>query len=334
MHLSYPFILLFIPLIFVIWYYFSKEKSWFKLPNSILQSYTKTPIWFNILYIFRFLIITIICIIIAWPSISHKSIEQEKEKQYMLFLLDISKSMLAEDVLPNRISLAKNTIKKFIQEQQDSTFWLIIFTWKPFLVINNSDDIEGIHAFLDTLSPDYILQWKPELSWTNIGDTLLLAKRTLEKNNTQQKSIILITDGSANVWIKPTTALDEIKKTSIPIYSIGIGKQNNEPIFYTNKQWQKIFFYNENNIKIISDLDVSLLQKIAIETHGLYFNWEDHDTLTTSFNKISETIKKPTTQKEKEYTTSIAPVFIFLLIIIWWTKNFLKQYLYRKYNII
>lgn len=75
-----------------------------------------------------------------------------------------------------------------------------------------------------------------------------------------------MTDGSANVGSDPEKAASEITKSQIPIYTIGIGKKDNNPLTYTDLNGQKNFFYDANGEKIIGDLDDELLQKIAIMT--------------------------------------------------------------------
>ena len=74
-----------------------------------------------------------------------------------------------------------------------------------------------------------------------------------------------MTDGSANVGSDPEKAASEITKSQIPIYTIGIGKKDNNPLTYTDLNGQKNFFYDANGEKIIGDLDDELLQKIAIK---------------------------------------------------------------------
>ena len=129
--------------------------------------------------------------------------------------------MIAEDIAPNRITVAKNVLNNFIQNREDATFSVILFAGKPFTVIKNSMDISGITHFIESITSEYIQQDKAELSGTNIGDALLLAH--LEFSETSgEKSIILITDGSANIGIDPLKSLDEIKKSQIPIYTVGI----------------------------------------------------------------------------------------------------------------
>ena len=75
-----------------------------------------------------------------------------------------------------------------------------------------------------------------------------------------------MTDGSANVGSDPEKAASEIAKSQIPIYTIGIGEKDNNPLTYTDLNGQKNFFYDANGEKIIGDLDDELLQKIAIMT--------------------------------------------------------------------
>ncbi len=83
------------------------------------------------------------------------------ENNTIMIVFDISRSMLAEDISPNRMAVAKNAIKSFIAERKDDKLALIIFSGKAFLVVAPSTDKAGIEAFVENITPEYILQEKP-----------------------------------------------------------------------------------------------------------------------------------------------------------------------------
>jgi Ca-activated chloride channel homolog len=85
----------------------------------------------------------------------------EKKKQNILIVLDISRSMLAEDISPSRIEAAKQTIATFLTERRDDAFGLIVFAGKPFVSIPFSTDTQGISSVLANLNTYYIRQDLP-----------------------------------------------------------------------------------------------------------------------------------------------------------------------------
>lgn len=250
-----------------------------------------------------------------------------------MIVLDISRSMLAEDIIPNRISHAKNILQSFISENSHLNFGLILFAGKPFLSIAQSSDSSGIRHFIQNISPQYILQEKPGLSGTNIGDALLLATTQLQKY-AEKKSIILITDGSANIGSDPIKSTLESQHLNIPIYTIGVGGTTQEPLYYTNSKGKKIFFLDENGEKIIWDLDEKLLQEIAIMTKGEYFHANNAAALFTTFQQI-QSLLTPETQETLEFANiSLIPlcalIIIILILLEWWFSG----HYYRRYHII
>jgi len=128
------------------------------------------------------------------------------EPKNIVIVLDISRSMLAEDIIPNRIESAKNTIHTFLTERKNDVIAFIAFAGKPFLISPFSDDYTGLAEIVKNMTPYFIRQENPGLSGTAIGDALLLANMTLS-GRTGEKSIIFITDGRTNIGIDPYIAL-------------------------------------------------------------------------------------------------------------------------------
>lgn len=104
---------------------------------------------------------------------------EQKEGTDIVFVLDISKSMLAEDLLPNRIEVAKKVIADFVSKREGDRFGLVIFAGKPFLLSPLTSDLEAYSAILSKVTTDSVRQEIPGLSGTNIGEGLLLASESL-----------------------------------------------------------------------------------------------------------------------------------------------------------
>lgn len=282
---------------------------------------------------FRILAVVSIVFLMAGTSIVTSKIERIINPQNIMIVLDISRSMLAEDMNPSRMTVAKNSIKTFIQNRKNDNIWLIIFAGKPFLLVNNSNDTEGIEALLETIHPDFILQEKPWLSGTNIGDALLLAETELWQKK-GEKSIILITDGSANIGSNPLESASESAKNDISIYTIGVGVKNNEPIFYTDSRGQKTFFYDQNGKKIKSDLDDALLIQIAKITDGAYYSAENTLKLSDAFASTESKLVPTFSEKKNTKQVSLTPILLIIFCVsIFGEQYFLKKFL-KKYRIL
>ena len=142
-------------------------------------------------------------------SIVRTTTREQQIPQDIMIVFDISLSMLAEDISPSRILIAKSVVRDFISERQSDRIGLIIFAGKPFVSVPFSTDYSGISSIVSGLSPDLIRQDLPGLSGTNIGDALLLANMAYSGSRSQAKSIILLTDGRANIGIDPMISASE-----------------------------------------------------------------------------------------------------------------------------
>lgn len=141
-----------------------------------------------------------------------------------MLVMDISKSMLAEDIAPNRIEAAKKTIDTFLQRLDSDRVGILLFAGKPFASVPLTFDYDAVRTVFTDISTDSINQTIPGLSGTAIGDAILSATDTLDRNaeKNRTKTIILLTDGEANIGIDPTIATKYAHEKHVRIYTIGI----------------------------------------------------------------------------------------------------------------
>lgn len=166
--IHFPLIFVFIPILLALWYFLDFKNLGHSAPNNFLKKYTKNPSEKKWIFLMRFFAIFFILAIFSNINYTHTISKKIPEPHTSIIVLDISRSMLAEDMSPNRMSVAKNAIKNFIETRNQDQFTLIIFAGKAFTTISNSDDKDGILVFIENISPNYILQEKPGLSGTNI----------------------------------------------------------------------------------------------------------------------------------------------------------------------
>lgn len=134
--------------------------------------------------------------------------EQISEKTYkdgvdIEILLDVSYSMMAEDLAPNRLAVAKEVIHNFVSEQVSNRVGLVVFSGRPFSSLPLTFDYKIIEKIVSRISTDIINQERTNLQGTAIGDAMMLGMDNLEKkdteeNATREKVMILMTDGEAN----------------------------------------------------------------------------------------------------------------------------------------
>ena len=310
--ISHPIVLILIPVLIFIWYYFFREKYWFIHPNHIVANYLNNKKKIIYLWLIRFLTVVVLVLTIADIVYTYTKTTNKAVSNTIMIIFDISLSMLAEDMSPNRIETAKSVITDFISKRTNDKIGLIIFAGQPFVSIPFSSDISGIKNIVKNISPYLIRQDLPWLSGTNIGDAILLANLSFSWISRWEKSIILITDGRANLGIDPFKAAIDSKNSNIKIYPIGIGSKNQTELSYTNTYWEKIYFKDEKGNRIISDLDEQGLKKLSQETWGEYFHADNKLSLNDVFSQIEERISQ-----ERETITMAKSISldIFLLLL-------------------
>lgn len=250
-----------------------------------------------------------------------------------MIVLDISLSMLAEDMSPNRMNVAKNVIKNFISARNWDQVGLIIFAGKPFISIPFSTDYNGIKNIISWITPYLIRQDLPGLSGTNIWDAILLGNMSFSWRNSPHKSIILITDGRANIWINPEIAAYESHEKNINIYTIGIWNKNWWILSYTNTYWEKTYFYDEKWNKLSSDIDEATMKNISNIANWEYFHAENKINLDAIFENINKTLTNAYDTKLNHLSINM---YIPLLILIWiWIalERILLSRIIKKYHL-
>ncbi len=166
--------------------------------------------------------IILLSIGMADPRITETHKDTSKNGIDIAIVLDISKSMLAEDISPSRITAAKKAIIRFIEARPNDRISLTIFAGKPFLLSPLTFDSTVLVQIVGSIGVDSIKQEIPGFSGTAIGDGLLLGYQSLESEPTREKIIVLLTDGEANLGIDPKASALYAKEKNVSIYTIGL----------------------------------------------------------------------------------------------------------------
>ena len=247
-----------------------------------------------------FLILAIGFLIFALMQPKWGIIEKKiKTESYMItILLDLSKSMDANDIYPSRLGRAKLEIEDFIKSVDNLSVALVGFAGTIFIATPFTQDMETFTHILDNLSPKSVA-----LQGTRIADALQTAKNTFNINSISQKSIILITDGEDHAGNFETT-LKELKDMNISVYTVGIGTEEGESI---------VSDLGVSGRTIISKRDDETLKLIADYTGGKsYIN----TSLKEVFNDIKNNSDSFTSIRNSKSYEERFQIFIFISIIL------------------
>jgi Ca-activated chloride channel family protein len=153
-------------------------------------------------------------------------------------------------------------------------------------------------------------------------------------SRSQTKSIILLTDGRANLGIDPLISAQESKEQNIAIFPVGIGSLSGGDLFYTDSYGQRNYFYDAGGAILQSDLDEPMMQKLAETTGGKYFHADDKIGLGQVFSDIAKTLSNTTEQKTEIKQTDLTPILIAIFLIFLIIERSYLGYIMRRYRLV
>lgn len=210
----------------------------------------------------------------------------------IIIAVDVSNSMLAEDIKPNRLERAKRKILDLIQMLDGDRIGLVAFAGTSYLQCPLTLDYSAAEIFLDSIDTDLI-----PIQGTAIGGAINTAAKAFSQVEKKSKALILITDGEDHEG-KALQEAREAKKQGIKIFTIGIGQAMGAPMPSLKNGGG--FKKDKSGEVVVSKLDETVLQKISLETGGSYVRSVTGDM---DLNKIyREDIKERIEKKELKTT--------------------------------
>lgn len=251
----------------------------------------------------------------AGPQLGARLIEVRRRGVDVLIAVDCSKSMLAEDIKPNRLERAKLALSSLIKSLEGDRVGIIAFAGTAFLQCPLTLDYSAAKMFLDFLDTSLIPR-----PGTAIGEAINLAIRSFSRKERKYKVLVLITDGEDHKS-NPLDAAREASREGIKILTVGIGSSEGEPIPVRDGNNAITGYKKDRSGTIImSRLDETMLQKIALETGGKYFRATSGEIEVEGImEEISRMEKKELrsrlySQYENRYQFFLFIAIIFLLI--------------------
>jgi len=272
----------------------------------------------HIPFILRMMSIALLIIVLARPQSTDNWQNSSTEGIDIMLTIDISTSMLAEDLKPNRIEAAKDVASSFISGRPHDNIGLVVFSGESFTQCPLTTD----HAVLLNLFKD-IKSGMIE-DGTAIGLGLANAVSRIKDSQAVSKVIILLTDGSNNMGeIAPVTAAEIAKTFGIRVYTIGVGTKGEAPYPFPTP-----FGIQYRNIPV--DIDEEVLRQIAVTTGGQYFRATDNTSLKEIYVEIDKMEKtkiqvQEFSKKQEEYKNWALLVFALLLLEVLLRKTILRN---------
>ncbi len=264
----------------IAWYVMRQHKSQPTIAMSSTEAFAKMPrTWKqylrHFLFVLRLCAIACVIVVLARPQLKDQWSSSSAEGTDIIISLDISGSMLARDLKPNRIESAKKVANKFINGRDADNIGIVIFAGESLTGIPMTGDRVQLNNYIAEIKPGMLEDG------TAIGDGIVTAINRLDEGKAKSKSIILITDGTNNSGI--TTPLDAAavaKEEGIKIYTIGVGT-NGMAEYPTYDHFGRITYTQQEVV-----IDEATLRSIAEVTNGKYYRATDNESLQNIFKEI------------------------------------------------
>jgi Ca-activated chloride channel family protein len=246
----------------------------FKASKSILAKLKP------MLFVFRLLALSSLIIAMARPRTVDVSSKTKTTKGIDIVMsVDVSGSMLAKDLKPNRMEALKDVAENFVKARPNDRIGLVVYASEAYTKSPVTSDKAVVLDAIRSIKYDNVLQ-----DGTGIGMGLTTAINRLKDSKAKSKIVILMTDGVNNAgFIEPQTASDIAQQYGIKVYTVGIGSNGMADFPYAIAPNGQFLF---RMMKV--EIDESLLRSIAKNTGGKYFRANSNQKLEAIYNEINK----------------------------------------------
>lgn len=273
--------IVFIPLI--VWYIYKLRKMKASLNISSTGAFQFMPATWRVRlrhvnFILRCLALAALIIVLTRPQIVNSFEKANTEGIDIVMAIDVSSSMLAEDLKPTRLAASKQVASEFVNDRPNDRIGLVIFAGEAFTQCPLTTDHKVLLNLINDVNIGFIEDG------TAIGLGLATAVNRLKDSDSKSRVVILLTDGSNNAGnITPVDAAHFAQEFGIRVYTIGVGSKG--PATLTDP-------YTGVKMKIDADIDEAVLKEIATLTDGEYFRATDNTSLKEIYKSIDQLEKR------------------------------------------
>jgi Ca-activated chloride channel family protein len=311
----------------IAWHLWKRKQQTATLKISSLQGFKgNTPFWVKLkplLFVLRLLALSALIVAMARPRTVDISSKTKTTKGVdIVMAIDVSGSMLAKDLKPNRMEGLKVVAESFVEARPNDRIGLVVYASEAYTKTPVTSDKAVVMDAIKSIKYDNVLQ-----DGTGIGMGLATAVNRLKESKAKSKIIILLTDGVNNAgFIEPETASDIAKEYGIKVYTIGIGTNGMAEFPYAIAPNGQFLF------KMMPvEIDETLMRSIAKNTGGKYFRATSNKKLETIYDEIN---KLETTEIEElkfyDFDEKFRP-FVILAALLLLIEIGLRNTIFRSF---
>lgn len=317
--ISFIYLGLIIPILFLVFLIF---RRWQK--KSIRKYFDINTIKFlspeisNSKPLLKFIIISIallmLVISLVNPKIGTELKTVKREGVDIVFAIDVSKSMLAEDIAPNRIIKSKRIVSELFNNLGSDRVGIIAYASTAIPVLPITTDFSSARMFLESLNTDMLSS-----QGTSIAEAINLSKNYFNDENQTNRVLCVISDGEDHE-IQNNNLSDIAKEAGITIISIGVGSPNGAPIPIKENDIVKSYKKDDKGEVVITKLNENILKDMATQTGGIYFKGDNTNSVVSSIvDELKEMDKQEFESKQfvsfKDQFQWFLFVGLFLIIL-------------------
>ena len=256
----------------------STSVPWLKGGTSVMALLRHVP------FILRTAALVLIVIAIARPRSSEQIEKVDTEGIDIVLAMDVSTSMLARDLTPDRISASKDIAIEFISQRPSDRMGIVVFAGESFTQCPLTTDRATLINLMKEVQTDLIEDG------TAIGNGLATAVARMKDSDAKSRVVILLTDGVNNRGeVSPQMAAEIAKTYGVRVYTIGVGTDNETAPYPVMTPWG----VEVQNVRV--EIDEKLLSQVAESTGGKYFRATDNTKLAEIYSEINKMEKVRTT---------------------------------------
>lgn len=261
------------------------------LVESLIPALSKNKGWFRFLYLligFSFIILAL-----ANPQTGSKQEKVKRKGVDIVIALDVSNSMNARDIRPDRLTAAKQGISGFIEKLHSDRLGLIVFAGEAYVQLPITTDFSAAKMFMNTIEPNIV-----PVQGTAIGKAIELALNSFDDKPGKNKTIIVITDGEDH----DEDAVEWARKASeknIFVHTIGLGSPSGAPIPVLSNGRDSGFKKDKEGNTVITKLNEDILREIATAGKGIFIRG------TTAGIGLKELMNEINKMEQKEFGSMV-----------------------------
>ncbi|ATA89839.1 BatB protein [Capnocytophaga stomatis] len=241
---------------------------------------------------FLVVIIVLLCIALANPKIGTKIETVKREGVDVVFAIDVSKSMLAEDVAPNRIEKAKRLVFETMNELKGDRIGIVAYAASAYPLLPLTTDHSAAKMFLQSMNTDMLSS-----QGTAIQEAIRMGSSYFDENQPTARILVIISDGEDHE-MGATEIASEALNQGVTIYTIGVGSEKGAPIPIKEGNTQT-YKRDRNGEVVITRLNAELLQQIAQNAGGKYTDGNNTKQAVEQIVKILDGTEKSEFETQK-----------------------------------